>query len=326
VYENQFLPIHFFHFLGYLQNKILVLEEIFMVIEIDGMGACQIEGIKYPAVGFGTYPLKDEICVRAITEASEVGYRIIDTATYYENFIAIGNALKPFGREDFYIISKVWPDAQTPEGLRKDIEKTLAQLQTSYLDAYLLHWPNNKIPIECTLSVMENFRRSGLIRHIGLSNVNINHMKRVLTLNIPISWVQVEMNPLFYDSELLKFCQEQSIAIQAWAPLGRGRIHEDAVLNRLGEKYGKTANQIALKWIIQHRCIPLPGSKNKDHMQQNIDIADFMFSPEEMEEIDNKAMTGQRKRITQADKMGFTDEFDFTYEECWPQSVKKSAL
>src|ERR1700722_2153432 len=114
-----------------------------MAIEVDINGICLIEGIKFPAVGFGTYPLKDEICFRAVIQAGELGYRIIDTATFYGNFIPIGNALKTLGRENFYIISKIWRDAQTPEGIQKAIEIALARLQTTYLDAYLLHWPNN---------------------------------------------------------------------------------------------------------------------------------------------------------------------------------------
>lgn len=284
-------------------------------------GICWIEDISYPAIGFGTYPLREEVCLKAVSQACELGYRIIDTATFYGNFIPIGRALKASGlkRENFYIISKVWPDDQTPEKLKKDLKKTLQELQTNYLDAYLLHWPNSKISIEDTLRTIEELRGRGLIRHIGLSNVNVNHLKRALETNVKIAWVQVEMHPQFYDPELLKFCQENSIGIQAWAPLGRGRLSEDPVLDRLGKKYNKTAAQIALKWIIQHQCIPLPGSKSPSHMKENINVGDFILSNEEMEEINHRAAKGQRERVTTEAGVGFTDEFDFSYEECWPK-------
>lgn len=290
-----------------------------MAIEFDGKGSCWIEDVKYPAVGFGTWPLTGEVCFKATLEAGASGYRIIDTATFYGNFKEIGKALKMMGREKFYVISKVWPTSQTPEGIRKDIAMTLDQLQTSYLDAYLLHWPNSKIPITDTLNAMDHLKNTGLIRHIGLSNVTVNHLKRALELNIPIAWVQVEMHPCFYDAELLKFCQKNSIAVQSWAPLGRGRLSEDTILQEFGKKYGKSAAQIALRWVIQHQCIALPGSSNKDHIRQNIDIGDFTLSQEDMDQIDNRAKSGERERYLNVPGLGFSDEFDFSYAECWPK-------
>jgi methylglyoxal/glyoxal reductase len=189
-----------------------------MQFEVDGSGICWIEGSKYSSVGLGTSSLKDVSCFNVINRAAQVGYRIIDTATFYRNFVPIGQALKALGRNNFYLISKVWPDAQTPEKLQKDVKSALVQLQTDYLDAYLLHWPNSKISIKDTLQAMEELRATGLIRHIGLSNITVHHLKRILEFKISLSWVQVEMHPLFYDAELLKVCQEQLLTVQAWAP------------------------------------------------------------------------------------------------------------
>lgn len=288
-------------------------------IVIDGKGSCTIEGTKYPGIGFGTYPFTGDVCFKAVMQAGNLGYRIIDTATFYRNFIPIGEAMKKLGREKYYIISKVWPTDQTPEGIKMDIKATLEQLQTSYLDAYLIHWPNSNIPLEDTLSTMDALRKAGTIRHIGLSNVTIPHLKRALELNIPITWVQIEMHPQFFDPELIKFCQDHSIGVQAWSPLGRGRLSEDKELKILGQKYGKTAAQIALKWIVQHQCLPLPGSQNADHMRENLNISDFTLSEEDMALIDSKARQGKRTRISGSFGLGFSDEFDFTYEQCWPK-------
>lgn len=127
-----------------------------MTIEIDPGGKCHIEGKEYPAIGFGTYPLKNEICCDAVNQAAQCGYRIIDTATFYDNFEPIGRTLKVFGRDNFYLISKVWPDSQTPERIKSDIESTLKRLQTTYVDAYLLHWPNSNISIEDTLHTFDD--------------------------------------------------------------------------------------------------------------------------------------------------------------------------
>lgn len=287
--------------------------------EIEANGVCHIEDVKYPAVGFGTYPLRGDQCFEAVVYAFEEGYRIIDTATFYQNFIPIGKALKKCGRENCYIISKVWPDSQTAERLKADLETTLKQLQTSYLDAYLIHWPNSNIPIEETLKAMEEVRTQGKIRHIGFSNVNVNHLKRALELDIPISWVQVEMHPFFYDATLLDFCKENGIVVQAWAPLARGRVSKDPFLKKIGNKYGKTASQVAIKWILQHGSLPLPGSQNKTHIQENFKVADFTLTKEEMKAIDDRAKKGKRERVTAQMGIGFTDEFDYSYEQCWPK-------
>lgn len=287
-------------------------------IKIDiKSGTCNVAGIDYPIVGMGTYPLTGKVCTEAVRQAAKIGYRILDTATYYFNFDAIAKALKGLERTDFYIISKVWHDTQGPDDLRKDLDLTLKQLQTNYLDAYFLHWPNSEISIEKTLTVMDELRQNGKIRHIGLSNISVNHLKRALVVGVPITWVQIEMHPHFYDPELIAFCQEHGIGVQAWAPLGRGRLSQDPILAKIGKKYGKTPSQVALKWIIQHGCLPLPGSKNEQHLRENSDVTDFVLSQDEMKKIDQGAKGGQRERFTK-ESIGFSDEFDFSYEDCWP--------
>lgn len=106
--------------------------------------------------------------------------------------------------------------------------------------------------------------------------------------------------------------------VQAWAPLGRGRISEDGILAEIGKKYGKTSSQVAIRWIIQHRCMPLPGSKNEKHIRENTEVTDFILSMEEMEKIDRRAILGERECFTK-ETIGFEDEFDFPYERCWPK-------
>ncbi len=278
---------------------------------------CIIEEKVFPAVGFGTYRLKDRTCLQAVKHAVDYGYRIIDTATLYENFKPIGQAIKSYDREKLYLISKVWPNAQKPKDLKNDLRNTLKQLDVDYLDAYLIHWPLHTIPIENTLQAMHELREKGEIRHIGLSNVTVNHLRRVFEVGIPISWVQVEMHPFFYDQALLEFCHKHSLVIQAWAPLARGRLLTDPLLKAIAERYKKMPTQVALRWIMQHGCLPLPSSQNEAHIETNFDVFDFALSKQEMDEIDAKARTGERYRITKENGIGFSDEFDFTYEECW---------
>lgn len=289
-------------------------------IEMDiKKGLCRIDGVEYPMIGFGTYhPQSGGMRAEDIELAIQTGYRMLDTATFYKNFDGIARALKNKGRSQIYLISKVWHDKQSPEDLRKDLNATLARLQIDYLDAYLLHWPNSKISIEKTLAAMNELRLAKKIRHIGLSNVTVNHLKRALEVAVPISWVQVEMHPYFCDFELIKFCREHSIGVQAWSPLGRGRISQDALLARIGKKYGKSSSQVAMKWIVQHGCIPLPSSKNEKHLFENLNVNDFTLTDDEMSEIDKRAKVGQRERLTK-EMIGFDDEFDLSYGECWPK-------
>lgn len=279
---------------------------------------CTIDGVAYPAIGFGTCLIHDEKCRAAVSLAAQMGYRIIDTATIYNNFAPIGEALRTYGRQRFYLISKVWHDQLTPKKIANDLSQTLQQLNTGYLDAYLIHWPNSSVPIETTLKAMEQFRLAGKIRHIGLSNVTANHLKRALETRIPISWVQVEMHPFFCDFELLQFCAQNSIPIQAWCPLNRGGVGRDPFLKQMGQRYHKTPEQIALKWIVQHGCIPLPCSSSKEHMRQNMDISNFTLSAEDMQQIDQRAASGKRRGAT-FKEYGFNDEFNFPYDKCWPK-------
>ena len=309
--------------------RIILLASMIYIVstiafEVDKNGICQIEQDLFPAIGFGTYPLKDDICENAVQCAANLGYRIIDTATYYRNFESISIALKALGRQNFYIISKVWPSEHTIQGLYKDINETLAKLKTSYLDAYLLHWPNSKMSIDKILVTMEEFRIKGFIRHIGLSNVTVNHLKRALEVGIKISWVQIEMHPHFYDRELLEFCKKNSITIQAWRPLNLGSVNQDQLLIQLGKKYQKSPCQISLRWILQHECISLPGSKDERHIQENFNIMDFALSQDDMNKINTMASAGKRFRLKEKHGLGFTDEFDFSYNECWPEKATGS--
>lgn len=286
-------------------------------IKVEG-NVCNIDGVKYPAVGFGTCMIHGNGCKMAVAYAAEAGYRIIDTATIYQNFMPIGQVVNQWGRQNFYIISKVWHDETSPKDICKDLQRTLSRLKTTYIDAYLIHWPNSQIPIEQTLRAMDKLRQQKKIRHIGISNPTVNHLKRALEVGVPIAWVQVEMHPHFCDFALLKFCQEKGVAIQAYCPLDRGRVHQNELLAEIGRRYGKAPEQVALKWIVQHGCVPLPCSSKKLHIQQNMDINNFMLTAEEMQAIDGIAATGSR-RGTRQWGLPFHDEFDYSYEQCWPK-------
>ncbi len=277
-------------------------------------------------IGYGTWPGKGEECTKAVQEALKLGFVIFDTATFYDNFEAIAEGIKDADREKLTIISKVWPTNQSSADLKQDLEATLQRLNTPYIDIYLLHWPNSSISIKETLQTMEELRKAGKIKEIGVSNFTINHLKKALKQGIPISWNQMELSPQFYDASLLAFCHAHGIKVQAYSPLGIGSVIKDPILTKLGAKYGKTSAQIALRWVFQHQALALPGSRNPTHMSENLAIFDFKLTEEEMEIINTQAKNGERNRITPEFNLGYVDEFDFSYEECWPKDVANSPV
>lgn len=276
------------------------------------MKQVEIEDRKLPSIGFGTYPLTGNSCYQAVQTAIKTGYQIIDTATFYNNYDAVGKAIAE-NRDELYLISKVWTDSQTAEKLEADLKNCLHAMKIDSLDCYLIHWPNSSVPIEETLGQMQALQKQGLVKHLGISNPSKNHLKRAQEVGVSINWVQFEMHPEFCDFDVLAFCHKHTIGLQAWGPLGRGRLAKHSLLEKLGEKYNKTAAQIALRWITQHDCIPLPGSQNPDHIKDNFTIFDFTIDNEDMKKIDKQAANGTRETYAGL------DEFDFAYEQCWPK-------
>lgn len=289
-----------------------------MRFSVQENGQCNIDNQILPVIGFGTYPLQGQACEQAVQAALQVGYRIFDAATYYNNFREISKALASIKRSELFIISKVWHDAQTQQLLKQDLTRTLESLNVQYLDAYLLHWPNSTQPIMPIINSLAHFINDKVVRYIGLSNVNVNHIQKAIDKGMNISFVQIEMNPFFYDKVLVDFCHKNNIVVQAWAPLGRGRVRQCSHLLEISKKYQKTPAQIALRWIVQQGCIPLPGSSNILHIRNNFEIHDFALTQEDMNIINHKAQFGQRERVTLGMGLGFADEFDYTYEKCWP--------
>lgn len=290
----------------------------FLKSEILGQVKIKINEHSFPMIGFGTYPLQGEICERAVLQAFHEGYRMFDTATMYHNFEAIAKALTSINRSEILITSKVWHDSQHEKKLLSDINRTLETLKIDYLDFYLLHWPNSEVPLEEIISTLKVIMAKGWVRHVGLSNVNIHHVRKALEKGMPVSAVQNEMNPHFFDETLVNFCHQNNILMQAWGPLARGRINQCSYILDLAKKYNKTPAQIALRWIIQLGCVAFPGSKNPTHIQENFAIHDFELTQADRDLITTQARAGERERVALSRGLGFSDEFDFSYDQCWP--------
>lgn len=242
-------------------------------------------GVQMPLVGIGTFMMQPDEAEAASLSALKDGYRLIDTANAYMNEKAVGRAMKKSGvpREEIFLETKLWPSFYEQEDA---VEKTLARLDTDYIDLLLIHQPaGNYI---AGYKLMEKAYKAGKVRAIGLSNFDQKQIQEILDVcDVKPAILQTEVHPYSQENELKSFLRNEGIIIQAWYPLGHGdkALQQEEIFTRLAAKYGKSNAQIILRWHTQAGNIVIPGSKNPDHIRANFDIFDFCLSGEEMAEI-----------------------------------------
>lgn len=245
-----------------------------------------------PTIGFGTSLITGDECTQVIKKAIEVGYRHIDTASAYQNEKEIGQAIGASNckREDLFITSKVWKDKMGYENTLKSFENTLKNLQLEYVDLFLIHWPkNNDIQLNVeTWKALEKINREGRAKSIGVSNFLKHHLEIILDhCEIMPSVNQIEFHPGLMRKETIDFCREKNIVLEAWAPLGKGKMLQNETLLKIANKYNKSVAQLCLKWCLQNEVIPLPKSEKEDRMKQNLALFDFEITKEDMEIINH---------------------------------------
>ncbi len=246
-------------------------------------------GVKMPYVGLGVWQMKDENeAVNAVKSAISAGYRSIDTAAVYENEEAVGRGVKESGvsREELFITSKVWNSDQGYDATLKAFEASLKRLDMDYLDLYLIHWPVEGKYVD-TWKAMEKLYNDGLVKAIGVSNFHQHHLEDLFEAGTVKPVVnQVETHPRLNQAALKAFCKENDIALEAWSPLGQGKLLDEAVLKEIGEKHGKSSAQVILRWHLQNGTIIIPKSVHENRIKENADLFDFELSTEEMSKVD----------------------------------------
>ncbi|GIO24497.1 aldo/keto reductase [Oceanobacillus sp. J11TS1] len=246
-------------------------------------------GVDMPKFGLGVYKVDEgKTAVEAVKAALENGYRSIDTASFYENEVSVGQGIKESGvaRESIFLTSKVWNDEQGYESTLEAFERSLQKLDTDYLDLYLIHWPVKETFID-TWKALEKLYHDGRVRAIGVSNFHIQHLERLLPEAEVVPAInQVEFHPHLTQEGLRMFCEKQGIQLEAWSPLKRGQLLDHPTLVSIGEKYGKSVAQVILRWDIQHNVVTIPKSITPERIIQNADIFDFELTEEEMKQID----------------------------------------
>lgn len=245
-------------------------------------------GIEMPQMGYGVYQVSPYECERCVSNALQVGYRMIDTAQAYHNEERVGNAIKKSGiaRQEIFLVSKIWISNYGYEKAKASIDESLHKLQTDYLDLMLLHQPF------CdrygAYRALEEAYKAGKLRAIGVSNFYPDHFIDLASnMEIVPAVNQVETHVFDQQTEPQRIMEEFGTHIMSWAPLAEGRngFFTNSLLSQIGAKYGKTVAQVALRWLIQRGVIIIPKSTHIERIQQNFDIFDFQLSPEDMASI-----------------------------------------
>ncbi|KRK48409.1 aldo/keto reductase [Secundilactobacillus kimchicus] len=249
------------------------------------------DGHKMPAIGLGTYQIRGGAGLDQILAAIQDGYRSLDSATNYDNEGIVGKAIRRSGvpRSDFFVSSKLPGKYHRYDDALKAIEESLARMGLDYFDLFLIHWPLPKRDhyVEAWQALI-TAQKLGLIRAIGVSNFEPDHLDRLINeTGVTPAVNQIEIHPYWINTDRLLANKDRGIVTEAWSPLGRGSaaLTEPAILE-LAKKYGKNAGQIILRWHTQRGVVPLPKSSSLQHQRDNLDIFDFRLTPEEIRIID----------------------------------------
>ena len=245
-------------------------------------------GVEMPWLGLGVFKAEDgEEVINAIHAALDQGYRHIDTAKVYENEEGVGKAIRESSvpRDQIFVTTKLWNEDIRNREVESACDASLKRLGLDEVDLYLIHWPVE--PLVETWQNMEKLLTAGKTRAIGVSNYHVHHLESLLPhCEVSPMVNQVEFHPRLSHVELRQFCKDKLIQFEAWSPIMKGRADEVDVLRELGEKYGKTAVQIVLRWDLQHEVVTIPKSVKPHRIEENANIFDFELSDEDMARID----------------------------------------
>jgi 2,5-diketo-D-gluconate reductase B len=250
-----------------------------------------------PIVGLGTWELRGTTCTRMVAEALRLGYRHIDTAEMYDNESEVGEGLRASGvaRDEVFVTTKIWPSHFAARALACAARDSAARLQLSSVDLLLLHWPNPQVPLRETIGALCDVKRSGLARHIGVSNFTVALLDEVARLaDAPLVCNQIEVHPFLDQSKVIAAARRHRMAVVAYSPVARGGATDNPVLARIGKAYGKSAAQVSLRFLVQQGIGVIPRTARVERLKENLAIFDFALTAAEMAEIAGLARRGGR--------------------------------
>ena len=246
-----------------------------------------IKGEKVPSLGLGTYRLTGEACERAVERALSMGYRHVDTAQMYGNEAEVGRGIAASGVDctEIFLTTKVWPDDFAHERVIQKTRESLKKLGTDRIDLLLMHWPSERVPLEETLGAMRGLQEEGSVLHVGVSNFSPALVEET-SQYAEVFCNQVEYHPYRSQDALLAQAREMDYLLTAYRPLSRGGVEDDATLQEIGEGHGKSAAQVALRWLVQQEKVSaIPKATGEEHLGANLNVFDFELSAEEMNRV-----------------------------------------
>jgi 2,5-diketo-D-gluconate reductase B len=268
----------------------------------------EANGARIPAIGLGTWELRDRTCARVVEQAIRLGYRHIDTAQVYENEREVGEGIHAsrVPRDEIFVTTKVWTTHFAPHNLERSVKESLGRLRLHHVDLLLLHWPNPHVPLEETLGALAHAKSLGLTKHIGVSNFTVALIEQaVAACSEPLVCDQVEYHPYLDQAKVRDACHKAGMALVAYSPIAKGHVKKDEALAAIGRAHGKTAAQVCLRWLIQQGAVAIPRTSKIERLSENIDVFDFALSDAEMAQI--STMGSAAGRLT---NFGFAPKWD----------------
>ncbi len=242
-----------------------------------------VQGVTIPKLGLGTWQITGSDCVVAVRDALELGYDHVDTARAYGNEPQVGQGLHDSGRnrDEIFLTTKLWYAQLSAIEVHDQVEQSLRDLRTEYIDLLLIHWPNPRVPIAETLGAMAEAQEAGRVRHLGVSNFPSPLLREALD-HAPLICDQVEYHPYLGQPQVLELARERDLMVTAYSPLARGAALQDPILREIGEAHGKNPAQVVLRWLLdQPNVAAIPKASSREHIAANIDIFDFELADEE---------------------------------------------
>jgi 2,5-diketo-D-gluconate reductase B len=243
------------------------------------------QGVAIPRLGFGTFRMPGADAQPVVESAIALGYRHIDTAAMYENEAAVGAAIAAsgVGRTELFVTTKVWHDQLAPDALHRAFDTSLRKLGLDQVDLYMIHWPSQDMDMVATLETLMSLRERGLTRAIGVCNFNLPMLRRAVEeIGAPIASVQVEYHPYLSQSALLFYLRRHGLPLTAYAPLAQGRAANDPVLASIGQKYGVSAAQIAIAWLLDQPGVAvIPKAGRPESQKANLAALDIRLDDED---------------------------------------------